>query len=235
MTISDYAREFAARAAVVLGHTTETSLTVRQHGVTLRAGSSTDAAARCDQVEARTDDGPCVDAMEQLTVQVIPDLTTEARWEPWRLQALQEGFTSAVAVPALVVPGVAVALNLYSRVSDPWTSELLTAGDSYAQLTASAVRLRLELAELEDATVGLYRRMSDSIAVERAVGAIMQANQCTEEEARRILDSATRHRKVSRRDVAETILRAMVVPDQQQRAQGDVAAAWPAGHETPES
>lgn len=207
---SNYPYEFAVRAATLLSPDLEVSITMREHGLAVRAGSNSDAAGRCDRVEALTGVGPCIDAMDQLRAQVIPAIAEEARWAAWKEQAVQEGFMSVVAVPALVEPGVAIALNLYARLVDPWTPELLTAADSYAQLTASAVRLRLEVAKLEDHTVGLYRKMSDAIITERAVGAIMHTNLCDESQARQILESASRHRNVDGREVAETVLRALV-------------------------
>ncbi|MCA5893336.1 ANTAR domain-containing protein [Isoptericola sp. NEAU-Y5] len=213
MRISSYPFEYARRAATILGTEIETSITVRQHGLTVRAGSSSDAAARCDQAESLADSGPCIDAMDQLAVRAVPDIAAEAGWQEWCEQAVREGFVSALAVPAYVDPHVSVALNLYSRAADPWTPELLTAADGYAQLVASTVRLHLSLSELEDAAAGFYRNMSDSMVVERAVGAIMQANGCTADQARRILGSASRHRNVTRREVAETILRALVVTE----------------------
>ncbi|GAB2499976.1 GAF and ANTAR domain-containing protein [Promicromonospora xylanilytica] len=210
MRFSNYPYEFAVRAATLLGRGLEVSITMREHGLAVRAGSNSDAAGRCDRVEALTGVGPCIDAMDQLHAQVVADIGEETRWAAWKQQVVDEGFVSAVAVPALVEPGVAIALNLYARSVDPWTPELLTAADSYAQLTASAVRLRLEVAKLEDQTVGLYRTMSDSIVTERAVGAIMHTNQCDESQARQILKSASGHRNVDGREVAETVLRALV-------------------------
>ncbi|MFD2797547.1 ANTAR domain-containing protein [Promicromonospora vindobonensis] len=210
MHFSNYPYEFAVRAATLLSPGLEVSITMREHGLAIRAGSNSEASGRCDRVEALTGVGPCIDAMDELHAQVVPAIVEEARWAAWREQALQEGFRSAVAVPALVEPGVSIALNLYSRLVDPWTPQLLTAADSYAQLTASAVRLRLEVAKLEDHTVGLYRKMSDSIVTERAVGAIMHTNQCDESQARQILKSASQHRNVEAREVAETVLRALV-------------------------
>lgn len=214
MRIANYPNEFAHRAATILGSKLETSITVRQHGLTVRGGSSTDAAARCDQAEARAGDGPCIDAMIDTTARLVPQIANEDRWQAWREQAVREGFVSAIAVPALATVEVAIALNLYSRTSDPWTPELLTAADGYAQLVAAMVRLQLQTAELEDAAAGFYRHLSDAIVAERAIGAIMHTNACDEDEARRILDSATYHRNVGRREVAETILRALVVPEQ---------------------
>ena len=224
MDISGFPQEFAQRAAAVLGGSIATSITLREHGVTVRVGSSSGAAARCDQVEAVSGIGPCIDAMDHMGAQIIPKVASELRWELWRDRTTDEGFVSAVAVPAFVCPGIALALNLYSESVDPWTPGLLTAADSYAQLTASAVRLRLELSEAEDAAFGIYRNMSEVLAFERAVGAIMQTNQCTDEEARGILESAVQNRKVSRREVAETILRALVVPDQGSEPRADTAA-----------
>jgi len=214
MRISTTPFELARRAATVLGHDLEASIIFQEHGVSVRAGSSTDAADRCDQAEARAESGPCVDAINRGTVLVVPEVAGTAGWDAWRAQALREGFVSALAVPAFVNDQVAVALNLYSRSPDPWTRELLTAADGYAQLAASVVGLNLQLAELEDATAGLYRQLSDTAAVERAVGAVMHSNDTSESEARRIIDSASKHRNVTRREVAETILRALVVTDE---------------------
>jgi GAF domain-containing protein len=210
MRISSYPSEFARRAATVLGASIEASVIVREHGVPLRAGSSTPASARCDQAESMANSGPCIAAMDQHSVRVVPDIEEEPSWDEWRAQSLREGYRSALAVPAHVGDGIAVALNLYSRAPDPWTPALLTAADGYAQLIAAMVRVHLELAELEDVTAGLYRDMTDALVTERAVGAIMHTNECSEEEARRILESASNHRRVGRREVAETILRALV-------------------------
>lgn len=202
--------DYAVHAASVLGTEAEASITVRQHGTTLRAASSSDAAGRCDQAEARADDGPCVDAMKELRIRVVPELSAEERWPAWRGQAVREGFVTAIAVPARVSDGIAIALNLYARTMDPWDARVLTAADSYAQLIAAVVRMQLELSELEDKAAGVYRDMSDTVAIERAIGTIMQTNDCTAQEAERILRDASEHHDVSRRQIAETILRALV-------------------------
>jgi hypothetical protein len=213
MSISTFPYELARRAATILGSDIEVSITVRQHGLAVRAGSSTGAAARCDQVESIADSGPCIDAMDQLTVHVVPTIADADAWSAWREQAAREGFVSALAVPAVVDNHISVALNLYSRSPDPWTPALLAAADGYAQLTAAMVRLHLGLAELEDGAAGYYRQMSDTITIERAIGAIMQTNDCAEDDARRILESASLHRNVTQREVAETVLRALAVTD----------------------
>jgi len=213
MGISTYPYELARRAAAILGSEVEASFIVRQFGLAVRAGSSSGAAGRCDQAESMVDSGPCIAAIEDMTLHVVPKLEEETRWPEWRAQAGREGYVSALAVPAQVDNHVAVALNLYSRVPDPWTPQMLTAADGYTQVAAAMVRLHMGLAEIEDGAAGYYQHMSDTTTIERAIGTIMQTNDCTEAEARRILESASQHRNVSRREVAETILRALVVVD----------------------
>lgn len=213
MNLARFPYEFAQRAASILGLKIEATVTVRQLGSAATAGSSTDAAARCDTAQALGDDGPCIDAMDELAVHVVPALLAETRWTRWREQAIREGFASAIAVPAAVDARVAVTLTLYSRPTEPWTLERVAAAQSYAQLIAAMLAWQREAAELQESAAGLYRNMSEAVVVERAVGAIMRANKCVHDEARRALDRAAIRRHVSRREIGEAILRALAPPE----------------------
>src|SRR5690606_17104065 len=90
MVLSRYLEECATRAAAVLGHGVEASISLREHGISLSAGSSTPGAGRCDQAEARADAGPCIDAMRQgmVLATVISDVVPG--WEAWREAAEAE-------------------------------------------------------------------------------------------------------------------------------------------------
>ncbi|MFI2363609.1 ANTAR domain-containing protein [Promicromonospora sp. NPDC019610] len=213
MSISAFPRELALRAASTLAPGIDVSITVRQLGVTVRAGSSSDAAARCDQAESLADDGPCIDAMDTQVTCVVPSVTDGQGWKAWRRQAAREGFVSALAVPASLDESIAVAVNLYSGTPARWTAEQQATAGGYARIGADMVRLCLARAELDDGTSGHYRRMSDLVVTEHAIGAIMQANDCPEHTARHVLESASLRRNISRRRIAETILRTLVVSD----------------------
>lgn len=213
MTLAGYLNDHATSAAGALGEGVEVSITVRDHGVTLLAGSSSPAAGRCDQVEARADDGPCIEAMVHRKVRVVPSVAGESRWREWRDVTVREGFQRAVAVPAKVGPGTMVALNVYSRADAEWNPALLRTARAMADLVATDVRLHLRFADVEDAAAGLYRRMSDDTALERAVGALVEANDYAPDEARRTLTDAARRRGVSPRAIAESVLRAVAVGD----------------------
>ncbi|OLT54538.1 GAF domain-containing protein [Cellulosimicrobium sp. CUA-896] len=187
MALATYLNDHATGAAGALGEGVEVSIIVRDHGVTLLAGSSSPAAGRCDQVEARAEDGPCIEAMTHRKVQVVSSVPRERRWREWRDATVREGFHRTVAVPAKVGPGTMVALDVYSRADAEWNPGLLRTARAMADLVATDVRLHLRFADVEDAAAGMYRRMSDDTAVERAVGTIMEANACTPEAARQTI------------------------------------------------
>jgi hypothetical protein len=211
MALSQYLAECAARVAGALGEHVDASITLHEHGVTLRAGSSTDSARRCDQAEAMAGEGPCIDAMMRQVPQFVTSVAEETRWDAWRQQTIREGFVRALAVPAAVAPNAVVALNLYSRSAGTWADETVSAAETYAMLIAAAVRLHLEFADADDASSGLYGSLSDAAAVERALGAIMETNDCSELDARAILENAANERGLSERVIAESILRSLVI------------------------
>lgn len=203
------------RAAAILRADLDATVTVRQDGVSVPAVSSTPAAARCDRAAARSRSGPWADAMEHHRVQLVAQVGHESRWPEWSGQTAQEGFASAVAVPAAVAPGADLALTLYSRSADPWDAGLLVAADGYAQLLAASARGRLTAAGPVPAPP---RRdeLADAVTIERAVGAIMHTNGCSADEAHHILASASSNRNVPRREVAQQVLRALLEAESHQ-------------------
>ncbi len=210
MTLSGYLQECASRSAGVLGDDLDASVTLRQHGLTLHAGSSSRAAERCDQAEAMVDEGPCVDAMATGAKVDVASVRAEVRWHAWRAQTLEEGFVRALAVPSEVAPGVSVALNLYSRAGGRWESRLVGAAEAYSRLIAAAVRLQLEFADVDDAAGALLRDTSGATLIDQAVGAVMETNGCSEAAARELLRSAAGRREITEREVATTVLRSLV-------------------------
>ncbi|WP_159794781.1 ANTAR domain-containing protein [Puerhibacterium puerhi] len=209
MALRESLQDYTDQAAHALGHGIDASVTVREHGIFLWAASSAPAAARCDRTEFAADDGPCVAAMTQRGIQVVPAVDQEFRWEEWRKQAMREGYVTAMAVPADVGPASHVSLNLYSRTPQDWSGDLAEIAATCARYIAVGVQLQLQFSNLEDAVAGVYRDMPDSVAVERAVGAIMASNHCSEPQARQRLREASEHHRVSERRIAEQILRSL--------------------------
>lgn len=129
-------------AAERIGRETSCSVIVRSRGGLLRAASSDDASAACDDAEVTDRRGPCVLAMDQLAGVIVPDVDAETRWPAWVEAARAHGFRSGAALPAYVADDTVAALNLYSRDLDPWDADALVRADGYVQAIASSVRER---------------------------------------------------------------------------------------------
>jgi hypothetical protein len=134
---------YATGASERLGPGTHCSITMRRGELLTYVGSSDERAERCDQVEVRSSDGPCVDAMLHLSGIIVPDLQVDTRWPAWREAALDAGFRSAAALPGVVDNDTTVALNMYSDLVDPWDRDLIISMDSYIQEIAEAIRTSL--------------------------------------------------------------------------------------------
>ena len=134
---------YAHGAAERLGPRTFCSITLRYRGELGFVASSDERAKQCDMVEVRAGEGPCVEAMLTLQGVLVPDLHPDVRWPVWRRAALDAGFRSAAALPAVADDVTTVAINLYSDELDPWGHEPLLTMDEYIQEIAEAIRTRL--------------------------------------------------------------------------------------------
>jgi hypothetical protein len=133
-----YAREAAERVGVP----TECSIILRRHHLLEYVASSAPRAAFCDEVEVETGEGPCVLAIQQLRGEIVTDVLAEQRWPGWKQAAVDQGFRSAAALPAMVDGDTTIALNLYADELDPWNPEALVGMDRLVQEIAELIRTR---------------------------------------------------------------------------------------------
>ena len=144
MTIESHPLDsYAAGAVTRVGVKAECSIILREHRALRYVASSSDRAARCDQVEVETNEGPCVLALQQVRSVLVTDLHADTRWPVWRDTALGLGFRSAAALPGVVDNETTIALNLYSELLDPWDTDALLAMDAYVQEITEAIRTGL--------------------------------------------------------------------------------------------
>jgi GAF domain-containing protein len=209
MATNGYLHDYTVRAAAALGRDLEACITVREHGLTLLAASSSAASARCDRSELRSGEGPCIEAAVKEATVVVPSVAEETRWQAWTEQTAREGFATSLAVPGEVGPTVTVTLDVYSRAAERWTAPRIETAEAVVRLVAAAVRVHLRFTDLEDAAAGVYRSMADTVVVERALGAIMASDAGSRDEAHRTLRAAARGHGLSERAVAESILRSL--------------------------
>lgn len=206
-TVRDHLDDFALRAGHHLGRGTECSISLRHEGQDRLAASSSRRSTDCDEVEYSAGEGPCVAAMDELQVILVPDLWTDARWPAWNAKAREVGFRSAAAVPAHVTTGVDIALNLYSDQLDPWDRHALLRADGLAQDVARTVGLCLQVAGMAQQVQDLRAAVAARDVINQAIGAVMVTNGCTVEEALGLLHSASANRNIDMVDVAASLVR----------------------------
>jgi GAF domain-containing protein len=205
-TVREHLDDFTLRAGHHLGRGTHCSISLRHAGEDRLAASSGPRPASCDEVEFREGAGPCVTAMDDLQVVLVPDLHDDDRWGPWNEQARAVGFRSSAAVPANVGEGADIALNLYSDLVDPWDRDALIQADTFAQDIARTVGLCLQVARMAQQVEDLRAAVAARDVINQAVGVVMVTNRCTVEEALVILRSASVHRNVDMVEVASSIV-----------------------------
>ncbi|WP_028048970.1 ANTAR domain-containing protein [Cellulomonas sp. URHD0024] len=201
--------DFAIRAAAHLGMSTECSITLRRAGYAHRAASSSARAATCDDVENREMAGGCIQAMDDLSVVLVPDLGLEDRWHDWTDAALAAGFRSAAAFPAYAGPGAEVAFNVYSESPDPWTRDTIVRADMYAQQIGLVMGLVLNVSDLPAKLDALQTALAAQAAIDQAIGALMMTQGCSAEEALAFLRSAADKRNVDLPDEATAVLQSL--------------------------
>ena len=179
--MGSYLERYAIAAAAALGPGMHVSITFRHAGATLWVASSSESSARCDRVEARDEDGPCIAAMRSMRTIRVADVATDGRWPRWGSRAEAEGFRWFAAVPGAVGDDAAVALNVYAGDAPLSDVERMVA----PSLAALAADVAERLARTADG--GEADEPSGRDLVERAVGVLMQAKDCASGQARTLL------------------------------------------------
>src|SRR4051794_15446122 len=116
----------------VTAHVAGCSITEARAGVLRTTRATGDLPLALDNAQYDVDDGPCVVAAREGSVQRVDDMTRSRRFGPFARAAAERGVLSSLSVP---LPGN-TALNLYSRATNAFASDRAT---SVAALLARSV------------------------------------------------------------------------------------------------
>ena len=110
-----YAAICVAATLIVPGCDHASLLVRRNDGSYVTVGASDRLAQHIDDLERRAGDGPCIDAIEEETPQIEPDLTTPSQWPQLAAALLAETpVRGAMGFRILVDKRKGAALNLFS-------------------------------------------------------------------------------------------------------------------------
>ncbi len=204
----DALRSVTGVSIVVIASCDAASLSITgTGGVTTRAATDP-LAETLDEIQYRTGEGPCLDAISTGTVSRPCPPETESRWPNFRRESQAHGLMGTLSTPLRVDQQVVGSLNLYAR-SEPFRltehDEIVSAVlASYAGLLISS---ELE-AERHDALVDqLNQALASRDIIGQAKGVLIAREGCDADQAFDMLRRASQRLNKKLRDVAEQIVR----------------------------
>lgn len=179
------------------------SLLVRENDRYVTVGASDRLAEQVDELERRAGDGPCIDAIEEETPQIDPDLTTPSLWP--KLAAVLVAETpvrGAMGFRLLVDKRKGAALNLFSDTANTFDAE--SAGRAAVLAAFASVAINA-VAKGEDAA-SLRRGLLSNREIGKAVGMLMMLHEMTENEAFDLLRRHSQALNIKLADVARVVI-----------------------------
>jgi ANTAR domain len=176
---------------------------VRRDGRYVTVGASDRVAQRIDDMERRSGDGPCIDAIEDETPQIEPDLTTPTLWPKLAARLLEETpVRGAMGFRLLVDRQATGALNLFSDTPNGFDKE--SAGQAIVLASFASVAINA-IAQGEDAAT-LRRGLLSNREIGKAVGMLMLLNNVSEHDAFDVLRRYSQDLNIKLADVARTVI-----------------------------
>ncbi len=179
------------------------SLLVRDNDRYVTLGASDRLAQRIDELERRAGDGPCIDAIEEETPQIDPDLTTPSLWPKLASVLVAETpVRGAMGFRLLVDKRKGAALNLFSDTANMFDAE--SAGRAAVLAAFASVAINA-VAKGEDAA-SLRRGLLSNREIGKAVGMLMMLHEMTEEQAFELLRRHSQALNIKLADVAREVI-----------------------------
>ncbi|GAA1168280.1 GAF and ANTAR domain-containing protein [Nesterenkonia sandarakina] len=168
--------------------------------------SSSDEAQQMDEVQAGFNEGPCLEAQRSNTLIRVPDVRYENRWPNYMNEVRDHGLRSVLAVPLGLNERASAAMNFYAVEPGAFRDEDGESARRYADVASAVVGIALRIATHAETAEDRRLAMESRTTIDLAAGIIMGQNRCSQDEAMTILKSASNHRNIKLRTLAEQII-----------------------------
>lgn len=203
---SDAAEMYAAicvAATLVVPGCDHASLLLRTNDRYVTVGASDRLALRVDDLERRAGDGPCIDAIEEETPQIEPDLNAPTQWPNFAARLVAETpVRGAMGFRILVDKRKGAALNLFSDTPNVFDAE--SAGQAAVLASFAGVAVNA-IAKGEDAR-SLRHGLLSNREIGKAVGMLMLLHDLCEDEAFGNLRRHSQALNIKLADVARKVI-----------------------------
>jgi GAF domain-containing protein len=159
-----------------------------------------------DQAQYDSGEGPCLDAMRDVTVYSIDSMAEDRRWPAFRQACLARGIHSTLSLPLVVAHGTVGAMNLYSRTDHSFGLDDRDAAMQFAGQAAIVLANAQVYWDAQQMSTRLGEAMKSRATIEQAKGILMGAQRCGPDEAFELLTRASQRENVKLREVARRIV-----------------------------
>ncbi|MCV6965725.1 antitermination regulator [Mycobacterium intermedium] len=203
---SDASQMYAAlciAATLIVPGCDHASLLVRKDDRYVTVGASDRLAQHVDDLERRAGDGPCIDAIEEETPQIEPDLAKASAWPNFSKRLLEETpVRGAMGFRLLIDKRKGAALNLFSDAPNRFNNE--SAGRAAVLAAFASVAINA-IAKGEDAA-SLRQGLFSNREIGKAVGMLMLLHNVNENEAFDLLRRHSQDLNIKLADVARRVV-----------------------------
>lgn len=184
------------------------SVTVMRGGRGTTLAASDDIAMRADELQYKTEQGPCLSAAENNSNYLLFDVETETRWPLFTAALAAE--TPVRSVLSFQLPAEEhSALNLFAGRPAAYGADDVTTGTIFAAQASTLVALH----HAEDKAQNLERGLDTSREIGAAVGVLMAHHKVTREKAFGMLREASQRLHIKLRDVATDVVDTGMLPE----------------------
>ena len=193
-----------ARPAV--GEADAVGISLLRKGGVVTAASTGPRALAVDYLQYEAGAGPCLQAIRDGQVQVVPSLLTEPRWPDFTNKALYEGVQSILACPLKTNDEVLGALNFYSSQEQGFDARAVSVGEAFA-VRASVLLFNVSRYQAASQLASqLEEALQSRAVIDQAKGILMERERISSDEAFERLKVGSQRSNIKVRELAQRIV-----------------------------
>jgi len=160
------------------------------------------AANATDQLQYRTGQGPCLQALTSVELIQVDNLSTDPRWPELSAAAHRSALHSVLSIPVTAVGNTAQSLNVYAERPNGFS----TAQHAAAYLSGAVTGLALTALRERDRAEHLSIALDTNRQIGAAMGILMAEHRCNYDEAFTALRTVSQHLHRKLREVADEVV-----------------------------
>lgn len=172
---------------------------------TTTTGTGTRAATLA-RLEKEAGEGPLTEALTGTGTAAMNHVASDFRWERYKPHLQDAGFGSALGLRLNLGEGTEAALAFFATSSQAFPLQVISEARSFVELASRGLRLAIELESASTRASDLQSALESRTSIDIACGVIMAQNRCSYNDAIAIISTASSHRNIKLRKVAEGIL-----------------------------